>query len=60
MQKTKRYRRRVREPGGTEHTSTRDDCSSGVKGEESSDGKEHDSDGYDCSTCLRPFYNIFL
>lgn len=26
VQKTKRYRRRVREPGGTEHTSTRGDC----------------------------------
>lgn len=31
VQKTKRYRRRVREPGGTEHTSTRDDCNSGEK-----------------------------
>jgi len=28
-------RRRVREPGGTEHTSTRDDCNSG----ESSGGR---------------------
>lgn len=31
VQKTKRYRRRVREPGGTKHTSTRDDCNSGEK-----------------------------
>lgn len=31
VQKTKRYQRRVREPGGMEHTSTRDDCNSGEK-----------------------------